>query len=673
MGQELTVSGSGHIVVQIEGDDNQVNLKGLAHLTLTRYLNRRQVESDADILSPYSLSIELVGRQTELASLRAWLASPKPIAVRVLTGRAGAGKTRLALELCEALVAEGWQAGFVTERELQRFLAAQNLSTWGWQRSCMVVVDYAAAHAQALYGWLAELSDHAGFADRPLRLLLLERAAEAGSGWWQTAFGRGDSTDRAIRRLLDPAEPVSLPGLAAPDERRAIFAAALAKGRSDLEPPALGTEPQFDNQLARLSWGGEPLFLMMAGLLAARHGLRQVLALSRTDLAFDLAERELARIARLAGGNPSLAALLTHMAAYVTLVRGLAGDPLRAAIEAERAALRRADAGDAASLAEALCTALPGARDEAAPILPDMIGEAAMLLAFRPCDVAGTLRHAYAGQPEQTVAAVIRTAQDFAGQAWQGQPNLAPLEWLDTLIAHDAIDVDQLALIARQLIDGMRASGRSLALTDHARRVLEPIVADCRRRIEAGDAKAPEALAWHQHDLSIVLSNLGRREEALGAAEEAVALRRELAAARPDAFVPALALSLNNLGIRLSELGRREEALGAAEEAAGLYRELAAARSDAFAHQLALSLSVLADRLEELGRAEEAAQRDLEAVQAIAPYFLRHPMPYAGQMIPIARDWMRRCEQLGQAPDTALLVPIVAALAALAADGAAEG
>ena len=50
-------------------------------------------------------------------------------------------------------------------------------------------------------------------------------------------------------------------------------------------------------------------------------------------------------------------------------------------------------------------------------------------------------------------------------------------------------------------------------------------------------------------------------------AEEAVAAYRQLAAARPDAFTPDLATSLNNLSNRLSDLGRREDALAVAEEA----------------------------------------------------------------------------------------------------------
>ena len=44
-----------------------------------------------------------------------------------------------------------------------------------------------------------------------------------------------------------------------------------------------------------------------------------------------------------------------------------------------------------------------------------------------------------------------------------------------------------------------------------------------------------------------MLSNLGRREEALAASQEAVEIYRRLAAARPDAFLPDLASSVSAL------------------------------------------------------------------------------------------------------------------------------
>ena len=85
-------------------------------------------------------------------------------------------------------------------------------------------------------------------------------------------------------------------------------------------------------------------------------------------------------------------------------------------------------------------------------------------------------------------------------------------------------------------------------------------------------------------------------------AEEAVTIRRALAQARPDAFLPDLATSLNNQSSRLSNLGRREEALPAAEEAVTIRRALAQARPDAFLPDLAASLNNLADCLSALAR-----------------------------------------------------------------------
>ena len=58
---------------------------------------------------------------------------------------------------------------------------------------------------------------------------------------------------------------------------------------------------------------------------------------------------------------------------------------------------------------------------------------------------------------------------------------------------------------------------------------------------------------------SILLSELGRREEALAAIEEALTIHRPLAQA-PDAFLPDLASSLNNLADCLSHLRREAEA-----------------------------------------------------------------------------------------------------------------
>jgi len=79
--------------------------------------------------------------------------------------------------------------------------------------------------------------------------------------------------------------------------------------------------------------------------------------------------------------------------------------------------------------------------------------------------------------------------------------------------------------------------------------------------LAAANAAAYEPdLAMSLNNLSIRLAEAGRREEGLGASEEAVAVRRRLASANAAAYEPDLARSLNNLSIGLAEAGRRNEA-----------------------------------------------------------------------------------------------------------------
>jgi hypothetical protein len=104
-------------------------------------------------------------------------------------------------------------------------------------------------------------------------------------------------------------------------------------------PPAAGADPPFDRRLGNPLLVGEPLYLMMAGLVAARHGLATLLSLGRLDLALELACWERDRLARLAGDRGVNEKLLLHLVACATLCRGLKRTKLNAQIDEERAAL----------------------------------------------------------------------------------------------------------------------------------------------------------------------------------------------------------------------------------------------------------------------------------------------------------------------------------------------
>ena len=163
--QQARAEGSGNIIVQAEGDGIHINV-GLPHLTLIPPRNRApKVRTEIDLLNPYGRAFGLVGREADLQSLSDWLHSNRPISVRTLTGRAGAGETRAAIELVERLNQEKpdqWWAGFVQGSEMRRFASPQNLADWSWSRPTLIVVDYAASLVEPLRDWLRDLAQNSG-------------------------------------------------------------------------------------------------------------------------------------------------------------------------------------------------------------------------------------------------------------------------------------------------------------------------------------------------------------------------------------------------------------------------------------------------------------------------------------------------------------------------------
>jgi len=588
--------------------------------------------SEAALLSAYRADVApLLGRDGAITDLRRWLDAEAPVSMRVLVGAGGRGKTRLALELARRLSDEGWLAGFVEAHELDRFRAQHNVAEWRWDKPVLAIVDYAASRAEQIRAWARELADAALGDARPrLRLLLIERQASQAIGWLAAILGGGDDASRAVSALIDPPEPVELPAIDDLEFRRQIFAALLSRCGSGLAAPALGADAEFDRRLADRKWAGDPLYLMMAELVAGRVGVREALSLSRADLALEVAERELKRIGEIGAAHGVDAAFQNHRGAFVrhlavmtTLSQGLTLAEARALAEGETAALK-SNAPLNASL-EALRDALPGAGGNGgvAPILPDIVGEGAILawlgkdgpVAQWGLPSAARIAAAAQNRLPRVSAVLARTAQDFAA-AGCGEP----IRWLENLAATSDADVSALMQIANELPDRTLALREMVArLTGRIVDMLRAAVAASGARDNAGDHGAPSALrallAASLNNLGLRLSDLGRSEDALAAAREATDIYRRLAADRPDAFLPDLATSLNNLGKVFSELGRREEALAAAREASDIYRRLATERPDAFLPDLAMSLNNLGNGLSELGWRKDGLAATQKAVE----------------------------------------------------------
>ena len=632
MRQTASTAGNGNFIVQIQGDGNSI-VTGLPHLELTRRHGiARRIEIDpgtgkpreADVVRPFTRSIELVGRETELDDLRAWLRKESAISVRVLTGSAGYGKTRLALELIEEMAPQGWCAGFLTRAELKRFRVQHDLAGWGWNAPILAVVDYASASARDLHAWLKELEDHAVWEDAdpsnryPLRLLLLERQAERGNGWWAEVFGLGDDAV-VLEKLADPDEPVALRPLDDANQRRAILTKTLVSLGSTVTLPATGDDADFDRRLTELTWAGVPLLLMLAAATAAREGFGQVLTMGSSELAFSVAKTELARILKVVDSqhvSASLAPLVKHVAAVATLRQGLTSEAMREVIERESEELGYNLPNGPAALRDAFAVALPNDTGGIAAIEPDMIGEALLLDVWREDNTHAVpaIARAYVTDPEAVAKTIIRTCQDYVIRG-----NRHPLNWLEKIRADSA---DLYALI--HLCNAMPA--HTLELREIAVELDKAVV----RQVgpPAGDMRDLDQvmiLAVFLNNLSNRFSDLGQREKALAVIEKAVLLYREVTRVLPDVGRPGLATSLSNLSKHFSDLGQREKALAASKEAVEIFRDLADACPGAFRTDLANSLNIRSICFSHIGRREEALAAIEEAVLIRRDLVNSHP------------------------------------------------
>jgi|GEM_PF-3290660 tetratricopeptide (TPR) repeat protein len=651
------------VVVQSASDGRAI-VAGEPHLTIVRsHGRRRAVRSALDVLNPFCRAVPLVGRETELAGLQAWLTSEKPIAGRGLVGPAGTGKTRLAIELCDWAEAREWRAGFVEQTELMRFLAQQNLGDWGWNDPTLAVIDGSAAVARVLRQWLVELAYHPGVPGRSLRLLLLERHADRDVGWWHDLVTPRSFQEDGLVDLFEPPEPCSLPRLEASDCHRLTIAGAdaaaalcgtAASGVHTTEGDARDTD-----SAETPSINGEPLFLLMDAISASQ---------GRTDrlrLAERLAQFELGRLKTLGDDRRLKGDFLCHMAAFVTLAGGVPVEELGNAIASEQTALGWAGAGDVPDLRQALRDCLSEADGEDGrtllPILPDLIGEAAVLAALRPHpapEQAAAIRRAFAVGGKQCVATVVRSAQDYA--TGNEHPTLL---WLNALVEtatgpaelmtisdqmpertvcmiEKATDIDRLAVEAqRRLLDTDNGAENRLTLARCLTRLASRLrdvyrledalsasaeAVDIHRALD-GDGDATVPVTDRAQSLLVLAGaacELGRRDESLAASSEAVEWLRHA----PHAVSrPRLARALAIMSSHLSDLGRREEALAAAEEAVAVHSDLVAEHAEAQAPAVALALLNLAYCHSDLGGIDHALASAEASVDILSGFARRKP------------------------------------------------
>jgi tetratricopeptide (TPR) repeat protein len=207
-------------------------------------------DPDAAWLAFSSRATKLIGRDAERSQLTEFLNSPANFSWWLVTGVAGSGKSRLALELCRQTDA-GWHAGFLsrTERDFR-------WSEFRPLRSTLIVVDYVASRATEVSEIILTLSRASSTFTKPVRVLLLER--DKGS-WW-TTYSRDESqSESAEIAACRYGEPLNLSWLTL--EATLQLAEEVVHSRNGTWNPTIARE--FLARLLHYDRGGRPLFAMI--------------------------------------------------------------------------------------------------------------------------------------------------------------------------------------------------------------------------------------------------------------------------------------------------------------------------------------------------------------------------------------------------------------------------
>ena len=197
-----------------------------------------------------SRATRLIGRDAECTRLAEFLDSAPKFSWWMVTGDAGSGKSRLALELCHQADTE-WHAGFLTRTEKDF-----KWSQFRPSRKTLIVIDYVASRAAEVGEAVLTLSRAATHFAKPVRLLLVER--DKGS-WWST-FSREESMSESaeiVACLHD--EPFGLPEL--PAEAILLLAEEVILARKGTWNVEFARE--FLTRLLDYDSQGRPLFAMI--------------------------------------------------------------------------------------------------------------------------------------------------------------------------------------------------------------------------------------------------------------------------------------------------------------------------------------------------------------------------------------------------------------------------
>jgi tetratricopeptide (TPR) repeat protein len=563
------------------------------------------------LLRASSAVVPFVDRDGALSRLDAWVHDGIPFAIQVIGGSGGAGKTRLGVELAYGLTEAGvpggqWLAGFLeSSATTEGIVALANV-----EAPRLVVVDYAESRVEQV-GTLLELMQPSATPRKPVRVILLVRRPAAHRTGQPEAAVWVDAT-RPYNRpradaLLDEATTLVLDQLPLDMTlRHSLYDAALeAFGQRE---PSTGYVDLTDDMYS------QPLVVVMAGYLTS-HGADHLPA-TRSEM-YD--------------------AILDHECRYWLPRAEAAG--LELSTRQMRLGVAVATLVDPIDATEALT--ILGMAGDLAPVAAKVDEWLQSLYLRRGTEHWGRLEPDRLG--EYVVAALLTDAS-LLSWALSGERLTHPSK----RTAADRI-LRTLTVLARASADYEDLANRvALALNDQLTGLVRVTMAQANDpdRYQAGDLQLPEAVqglldaVGERLDLGVLMAasnacGTGNRLLSglwLGINTALVQLSRTGAVANPTELTPTLASALTNYAIGLSAIGRREEAVAPAEEALNLFRVLEQKNQGRFTPDLATVLNNYANRLWAVGRWDEALASAEECLELYRVLGQTNPVAFAADL-----------------------------------------
>ena len=583
---------------------------------------------------------------------------------RVLHGPGGLGKTRLLIEVAATLRQQGWTAGFfdrpheqVDATLKQRWQALDQLIVNGEDEGLLVVMDYAESRQDELRRLAERLSQHPDDDIRPIRLVLLARSA---GDWWTTLHDDTAELQRIFRSAGSGADMISLPAIATGPHRLALFEAsrqAFAPWLAAQGYVMPAGEPSGE-QLRRVETGtgyARPLSVQMEAFLWLASAAPEVDGTGIEVLLRGVLGLERDHWRKLVGAlDEDRTRDMARGVAQVTVVQGTASRTC----------------SERLLMADDFYKGQRTARVAVDPVVRNLYrvyGKPDGGLGHLEPDLIGEHHVATVGDIELIDGCVRWVETEAADMQEKRRRDLVTVLQRATQPEHGAIVNDRAAI----LLDYLVSTHLKMLAADIVAVMVDTPGALAARLYQQVDTLDDEALG--AIDTALPIQSLSLMDVSLRVSARRADLARErlsddnVAEDAPadwrETTLNHLAGCVGTLAIRFSNLGRREEALAASQEAVDFYRRLAQARPDAFMPDLAMSISVTSDALAALDQQAEAAQAADQALEILAPFVERYPDTYGRLARKVMADVLRYSEAAAQAPNEALLERVARALA----------